>query len=123
LPIQLSVPIAPTPFLGDDGQRYLVYEVHATNFGARDLLLGKLDVLQDATTLASYEGTDLSSAILQSGTATGSDRRTLAAGKTSVVFIWIPVTAVPLRCVTGSPSESIGRRARRSYRRMPHRSL
>jgi murein DD-endopeptidase MepM/ murein hydrolase activator NlpD len=95
LPIQLSVPITPTPFLGDDGQRYLVYEVHATNFGARDLLLGKLDVLQGATTLASYEGTELSSSILQPGTATGPDRRTLAAGKTSVVFLWIPVTTVP----------------------------
>ena len=95
LPIQMSVPLAPTPFLGDDGQRYLVYEVHATNFGARDLLLGKLDVLQGATPVMSYEGTELSSSILQPGSASGPDRRTLAAGKTVVIFVWIPVTVVP----------------------------
>ena len=95
LPIQLSVPIAPTPFLGDDGQRYLVYEVHATNLGSRDLLIGRLDVLQDATTVASFEGTDLNSLILQPGTASTPDRRTLAAGKTVLVFLWIPVTVVP----------------------------
>ena len=95
LPIQLSVPIAPTPFLGDDGNRYLVYEVHVVNFGARDLLIGKLDVLQGTTTVASYEGTDLNSNILQPGTPAGADRRTLAAGKTAVIFVWIPVTAVP----------------------------
>ena len=95
LPLQVSVPIAPTPFLGNDGQRYLVYEVHATNFGSRDLLLGKLDVLQNATTLASYEGTELNSIVLQPGTASTPDRRTLAAGKTAVVFLWIPVKVAP----------------------------
>ena len=95
LPLQLSVPIAPTPFLGNDGQRYLVYEVHATNFGSRELLLGKLDVLQEATTLASYEGTELNSLILQPGTASTPDRRTLAAGRTAVVFLWIPIKVAP----------------------------
>ena len=95
LPIQLSVPVAPTPFLGDDGNRYLVYEVHLTNFGARDLLIGKLDVLQGTTTVASYEGTELNSNILQPGTTAGADRRTVATGKTVIVFLWIPVTTVP----------------------------
>ena len=95
LPLQLSVPIAPTPFLGNDGQRYLVYEVHAANFGARDLLLGKLDVLQDATTLVSYEGTELNSLILQPGSTSAPDRRTLAAGRTAVIFLWIPIATVP----------------------------
>ena len=96
LPIQLSVPIAPTPFLGDDGQRYLVYEVHATNFGSRDLLVGRLDVLQDARRRwRRTKGTELNSLILQPGTASAPDRRTLAAGKTVVVFVWIPVTVVP----------------------------
>jgi murein DD-endopeptidase len=95
LPLQLSVPIAPTPFLGDDGQRYLVYEVHVANFGARDLLIGRLDVLQGTTTLASFEGTELNSFVLQPGSAAVADRRTLAPGKTAVVFLWIPVTTFP----------------------------
>ena len=95
LPLQLSVPIPPTPFVGDDGQRYLAYEVHVANFGARDLLIGKLDVLAGTTTVASYEGTDLNSNILQPGTAAGTDRRTVATGRTVVVFLWIPVTVLP----------------------------
>ena len=95
LPIQLSVPIAPTPFLGNDGQRYLVYEVHATNFGSRELLLGKLDVLQDSTTLVSYEGTELNSLTALPGAGNVPDRRTLGPGRTAVVFLWIPVNAVP----------------------------
>ena len=95
LPIQLSVPIPPTPFLGDDGQRYLVYEVHAANFGARDVLIGKLDVLQGATTVASYAETELNSSIIQPGSAAAADRRTLGAGRTAVIFLWIPIKETP----------------------------
>lgn len=95
LPFDMSVPIAPTPFAGNDGQRYLVYEVHLTNFGGRDLLVGKLDVLDGSTTVATLEGPDLNALMQQPGAAPATDRRTLGPGRRAVVFLWLPITAAP----------------------------
>src|SRR5439155_2308185 len=44
-PIDVVVPIAPTPFAGGDGQTHLVYEVHVTNFAPREIQLRRFEVL------------------------------------------------------------------------------
>jgi murein DD-endopeptidase MepM/ murein hydrolase activator NlpD len=94
LPLDMSVPIAPTPFVGNDRQTYLVYEVHLTNFSARDLLVEKFEVLQDDNVLASSEGSDLNAMMLLPGSASP-DRRTLPAGRRAVVFLWFPFQKLP----------------------------
>jgi murein DD-endopeptidase MepM/ murein hydrolase activator NlpD len=113
LPLDLHVPMPPTPFLGSDGKTYLVHELHVTNMGARDFRLARVDVLAGETTIAGYEGGDLNSAL--SSRPGSEDRRVLPAGRRSVVFFFIEVNpaSVPASLrhrvtigeltVTGSP--------------------
>jgi hypothetical protein len=95
LPIDLHTPLPPTPFLGGDGKTYLVYELHVTNMSARDVLLSRVDVLAGPATLGSFEGAELNAVL--STRAGAQDRRTLPAGRRSVVFFFIEVApaAVP----------------------------
>lgn len=83
----------PTPFLGNDGSRYVVYELHVGNFSPRDLLLTRVEVLANKAPIATYAEDDLNAVLSQPGTPPSSDRRSLAAGKRAVVFIWIKVDA------------------------------
>ena len=96
LPLDLQVPVRPTPFLGNDGRTYVVYELHVTNLGDKNVPLTRLDVLSGTSAIASYEGDELNRAI-GAGT-TGVDHRTVAAGRRVVVFLWMVVdspAAVP----------------------------
>lgn len=93
IPLDLEVPAPPIPFPDGLGKRYLAYELHVTNLGGRDLLLGKLEILIGADALASYEGADLNSLLIQPGSGTIPDRRTLPPGKRAVVFLWISLDA------------------------------
>jgi murein DD-endopeptidase len=89
LPLDLRVPVAPTPFTGNDGRTYLAYELHVTNMGGRDLLLSKVEAINTTATVLTLEGSDLNTALMASGAAT--ERRTIAAGRRAVVFIWLPI--------------------------------
>jgi murein DD-endopeptidase MepM/ murein hydrolase activator NlpD len=98
LPLDLSVPMPPTPFLGNDGSRYIVYELHVANFSPRDLLLSRIEVLANQTAIATYAENDLNAVLSQPGTPPSIDRRSLGAGKRAVVFVWIkldPAQPVP----------------------------
>src|SRR5262249_43204607 len=57
LPLELVVPVAPSPFPGG-GKTHLVYELHITNFGSVDRLLSKLEVLSGPTVVAAHEGVE-----------------------------------------------------------------
>ena len=92
LPLDLSIPIAPTPFTGNDGKSYLVYEVHVSNFSPREFVLDKFEVLHETMVLAEFEGAVLNSLIALPGSPGEADRRTLPAGRRAVVFLWIPFT-------------------------------
>lgn len=91
-PIELSVPLAPTPFLGGDGKTYLAYEVHVSNFSALELLLGRLEVLGEHGPLATYEGPELNAMLALPGSTGVSDRRTLPAGRRAVAYVWLAVS-------------------------------
>jgi murein DD-endopeptidase len=88
LPLNLEVPIAPTPFPGG-GKIHLVYELHITNFGP-DLLLNRIDALDDAAPLASFEGTDLVGILSRVG-GTGDDKRALDTGRRAIAFLWVTI--------------------------------
>jgi len=89
LPLDLQVPIAPTPFLGSDGKTYLVHELYVTNMGNRDFLISRVDVLAGGSPMASFEGADLNN--LLPVRANQSERRIVPAGRRGVVFFFIEV--------------------------------
>ena len=67
LPVEMDVPISPTPFTAD-GKTHLVYELHLTNFSSRDLTLVRVEVLgRDAAPLAEYSGAELNSRLARPG--------------------------------------------------------
>lgn len=89
LPLDMRVPLAPTPFTGHDGRTYLAYELHITNMSGRDLMLSKVEAINTTATVLTLEGNDLNAALMATGPAT--ERRTIAAGRRAVVFVWIPI--------------------------------
>ena len=93
LPLDLVVPVPPTPFLGGDGARYLVHELHITNFSSGELLISRVDLLGGDATLTSLEGTDLNAAMAMPGSGGSTDRRTIGAGRRAVVFFWVAIDA------------------------------
>ncbi|MBV8857537.1 MAG: M23 family metallopeptidase [Acidobacteria bacterium] len=103
-PVALEVPSAPTAFKAN-GKLNLVYELHATSFRAGDLLLTRVEVLNDdeaaAAPLASYAEADLKNLLARPGTGGQlSDPRLIAAGMRAVVYLWLTfdnAAAVPAR--------------------------
>lgn len=89
LPFDLRVPVSPTPFTGQDGRVYLAYELHITNMSGRDLMLSKIEAINTTATILTLEGADLNAALMATGAAT--ERRTIAAGRRAVVFVWLPI--------------------------------
>ncbi len=89
-PVDVRLPMPPTPFRGADGQSHLIYELHITNFSAADQTLTRLEVLGDSGSLASYEGTELAGLLTRPGVKTD-DPRTIGAGLRAVAFLSVPV--------------------------------
>ena len=87
LPLDLRVPVSPTPFAGSDGRTYLAYELHITNMSGRDLMLDKVEVINTTTPVLTLQGADLNSSLMGSPATT--ERRTIVSGKRAVVFVWI----------------------------------
>ena len=87
LPLDLRVPVPPIPFTGLDGRTYLAYELHITNMSGRDLQLGKIEVINTTTPVLTLEGNDLNASLM--GPPAATDRRTIAAGRRGVVFVWL----------------------------------
>jgi murein DD-endopeptidase MepM/ murein hydrolase activator NlpD len=94
VPVDLEIPIAPTPVKAD-GKIHLLYELHITNFRARNLELTRVEVLKDGASnspSASYEGTELSSRLARPGApADLSDKRIVGGGMRAVIFLDITV--------------------------------
>ena len=88
LPLDLRVPMPPTPFTGNDAHTYLAYELHIGNMSSRDLVLDRIEVINTTTPIVTFEGNDLNAALMG---AAGSDKRTLGAGRRAVLFVWVPV--------------------------------
>lgn len=95
LPVEMDVPIAPTPFKAD-GKTHLVYELHLTNFGSTELTLARVEILavSGATPLAQYEGTELSARLARPGLAQPNpDKLRVGGGMRAIVYIWLTVDA------------------------------
>jgi murein DD-endopeptidase len=101
LPVDMDVPITPTPFKAD-GKTHLVYELHLTNFSSTELMLARVEVLaaSGATQLAQYEGTELNARIARPGLPqTNLEKQRLGGGMRAILYVWITVdqqTAVPV---------------------------
>lgn len=82
--IQLSCLISPTPFKAE-GQWHLVYEIIVKNQGQTSVEIERVEVFSDNQRLTGYEGTELARRTL-------TESRTLIAGQTNLIFLWITVT-------------------------------
>lgn len=91
IPVDLAVPIAPTPFSGG-GKTHLVYELHITNFSSGELLLKRIDVLGETGVLLSLEATQLNGLLARPGVMV-SDKRSLGPGLRAVAYLWITIDA------------------------------
>jgi murein DD-endopeptidase len=54
----ITIPVAPAP-VAIDGQRWLIYELHLTNFSREPLRLLKIEVLADDSALQTFEAENL----------------------------------------------------------------
>ncbi|MGH7470700.1 MAG: M23 family metallopeptidase [Longimicrobiales bacterium] len=87
LAAELAVPVRPTLFAGG-GQRHLIYEIHLTNYSGADLLLTRLEILDDTTTLGRFEGAELN-AIVAQPRLNVTDNRALPAGGRAIAYVWV----------------------------------
>ncbi|MGH9873500.1 MAG: M23 family metallopeptidase [Pyrinomonadaceae bacterium] len=91
VPVDLEIPVAPTPVRAN-GKVHLFYELHITNFRAKNLELTRLEVLNDAANtlpLASYKDAELTSRIARPGASDVPDKRVISGGMRAVVFLQI----------------------------------
>ena len=96
VPVDLEIPIAPTPVKAD-GKIHLLYELHITNFRAKNLELTRIEVLNDVMNslpLASYKEAELTSRLGRPGAPPDlPDKRVIGGGMRAVVFLQITVNA------------------------------
>ncbi|MDT4967105.1 MAG: hypothetical protein QOJ64_1842 [Acidobacteriota bacterium] len=96
VPVDVEVPLAPTPVKAD-GRIHLLYELHLTNLRVRSLDLIRLEVLTDASAqpLAVYQDAELVSRLARPGAPSDlTDKRAIGGGMRAVVFLQITVDSV-----------------------------
>jgi hypothetical protein len=93
--LELRVPFAPTVFQSSSGS-YALYELYLTNFGATDLHLTKIEVLNadvtNANSLASFGPAQLETMVQPLGGAAAqnaSSRLVIAGGQCQIIFVLI----------------------------------
>lgn len=106
------------PFVSG-GKTQIVYELELSNFGESELVLDKIEAItgDDAQVLATFSGKTLGSMIKHAGETKNGDARTLAAGQSAIVFMWIasdlPPSKLPqtikhkLSCYVGKYTEAL----------------
>ncbi len=91
-PVEIRIPLAPIP-VNANGQTILGYELHITNFQARDITLNRIQVFgKEASSLpiASLQDDRLQSAITRPGTSVATtDKRVIGGGMRAVVYMWL----------------------------------
>jgi hypothetical protein len=90
VPLVLNVPFAPVPFAGG-GKTQLCYELQITNWGAGEVLLSRIDVIDNEAELASFEGSELNVLLTRPGAPGLQDKRAVGPGLQAVAFLWISV--------------------------------
>lgn len=93
-PVDVQIPAPPSPFLAE-GSTHLVYELHVSNFGSRDITVREVAAL-DAdrrTTLVAYRDEALAGNVRIPGAAPDSVEPTrVSGGRRAVIFIWIDLS-------------------------------
>lgn len=94
VPVDLEIPVAPTPVKAN-GKVHLLYELHITNFRAKNLELTRVEVLGDSANdlpFASYKDKELTSRMARPGAPPDlSDVRVIGGGMRAVVFLQITI--------------------------------
>lgn len=89
LPVEMMVPLAPTPFKGD-GKMHLVYELHLTNFSSQELTLTKLEIVDaDGRPLAKHEGEELGARLARPGLPQATEKQRIGGGMRAVTYLWL----------------------------------
>lgn len=91
LPLDVTVPIAPTAFKAD-GKMHLVYELHIVNMSPWNCTLTGIDVLdaKSSRSLASYSGAGLEDMLARPGIS-ALPKSKIEPGTNAVVFLWVTV--------------------------------
>ena len=102
VPFEVRVPKAPTA-VGADGKLWLNYELHITNLFPRDLAIRSVEVLEDGSNrwLQSLDPAAIGKGIQRIGSASRDSINSpvIAAGRRSVLFMWVPMepgSAIPV---------------------------
>jgi murein DD-endopeptidase len=98
-PAEIRIPLLPTPVKAN-GRLLLVYEIHITNFQAREIALNRVEVYGDAPnqTIASLKENSLLAAIFRPGAPSIADKRVMSGGTRAIVYMWLsldPARAIP----------------------------
>lgn len=99
VPFEVRVPKAPTA-VAADGKLWLNYELHITNLFPRDLGIRSITVLEDGTarTIQTIDPATLGRQIQRIAAKDSVNSPVIAAGRRSVVFMWVPLesgSAIP----------------------------
>jgi murein DD-endopeptidase MepM/ murein hydrolase activator NlpD len=88
VPIDLEIPFAPSPVKAN-GKTQFIYELHLTNFRAKNLELTRVEVVNDANKLlASYKDTELISLLGRPGAVADlPDKRVIGGGMRAVIYL------------------------------------
>jgi hypothetical protein len=110
-PIEMVVPVAPTPWRGGDGKMHLAYEAHVTNFASRELSLRRFEVLApDGKSLTTLEASDLPAAVTRPGLPPVPGDLRVGPGVRAVIFVWVtlPDGATPPAAVDNRITLRVG---------------
>ena len=87
----VTAAVAPVPFAGAGG-RHLAWELVVANHSGAEMLLERLEVMDDTATLAAWEGAELREIVAQRRPGVA-DSRAIPAGGWAVVYVWATLEA------------------------------
>ncbi|MFN8579519.1 MAG: M23 family metallopeptidase [Gemmatimonadaceae bacterium] len=90
----VRVPVTPTPVQAE-GASHLAYELHVTNMGTKERAITGLEVMTQVggTTLLKLDSAEIRKASRLLGGTPQSNGATLAAGRQTVLFVWVDLPA------------------------------
>lgn len=100
--VDIQIPVAPLPFT-TAGKRHLAYELHVTNTRSYDVVLNRIEILDEVrgNRVAELSGSQLAARLSRVGARVeGPERQSVVAGGRTIVFLWLTLedgVATPTR--------------------------